>query len=51
MFVSPFPNVNDGRLTPDGQRFLMVKLTDGGETIQVVLNWTEELKRLLPTAD
>jgi len=40
-------------ISPDGQRFLMIK---GGETtaqgqgqINVVLNWFEELKRLVPT--
>ena len=35
----------------DGQRFLMVKALDGEETstqINVVLNWFEELKRLVP---
>ena len=35
---------------PDGQRFLMIKAV-GGSTgqINVVLNWFEELKRLVPT--
>jgi hypothetical protein len=39
-------------VSPDGQHFLMVK--PAGEPgratqIEVVLNWTEELKRLVPT--
>jgi hypothetical protein len=38
-------------VTPDGQRFVMVR---SGQTvvptqIHVVLNWFEELKRLVPT--
>ncbi len=36
----------------DGQRFLMMKEGDLGETqgqINVILNWFEELKRLVPT--
>jgi Tol biopolymer transport system component len=38
-------------ISPDGQRFLMEQ-DAGGEAlteIRVVLNWTEELKRLVPT--
>ena len=37
-------------ISPDGQRFLMIKLEqqEGGQ-INVVLNWFEELKRLVPT--
>ena len=35
---------------PDGQRFLMVQPQQGaGAPIHVVLNWFEELKRLVPT--
>jgi eukaryotic-like serine/threonine-protein kinase len=37
-------------VAPDGQRFLMVKTIDAGETpaqINVVLNWFEELKRVV----
>ena len=39
-------------ISPDGQRFLVVK--EGGQEsmvtqINVVLNWFEELKRLVPT--
>ena len=37
-------------ISPDGQRFLMLKKEQGRETqIHVVLNWFEELKRLVPT--
>ncbi len=40
-------------VAPDGQRFLMIKEADEGEgqlgQINVVLNWFEELKRLVPT--
>ncbi len=37
-------------ISPDGQQFLMIKEV-GGNTAQinVVLNWFEELKRLVPT--
>jgi serine/threonine-protein kinase len=42
-------------VSPDGQRFLMVKPVEqdqGAPTqINVVLNWTEELKRLVPTGN
>ena len=46
---------------PDGQRFLMVKLMEGneknamliedyfGDSVSIVLNWFEELERLVPT--
>jgi len=37
-------------ISPDGQRFLMIKLEEGSTApINVVLNWFEELKRLVPT--
>jgi serine/threonine-protein kinase len=40
-------------VSPDGQKFLMLKPTDQKQPaltqINVVLNWTEELKRLVPT--
>jgi Tol biopolymer transport system component len=46
-----FPNYD---VSPDGQRFLMLKSVEqeqaGPTQINVVLNWTEELKRLVPTA-
>ena len=36
-------------VTPDGERFLMIKESEKQVTqIQVVLNWFEELKRLVP---
>ena len=39
-------------VTPDGQRFLMIKLSDQelpATQLTVVLNWFSELKRLVPT--
>ena len=33
----------------DGQRFVMIKDDAGSGRLNVVLNWTEELKRLVPT--
>jgi len=39
-------------ISPDGQRFLMVQAPEqevGASHINVVLNWFEELKRLVPT--
>jgi len=37
-------------VSPDGERFLMIKTGEtGADTINVVLNWFEELKRLVPT--
>ncbi len=37
-------------ISPDGQRFLMIKKEEGQQDqINVVLNWFEELKRLVPT--
>jgi serine/threonine protein kinase len=41
----------DYDVSPDGQRFLMVKMVDESEVpaqINVVLNWFDELKRLVP---
>ena len=36
----------------DGQRFVMVKQSETGATqINVILNWFEELKRLVPTEE
>jgi Tol biopolymer transport system component len=35
-------------VSADGQRFLMVKGESGVASLSVVLNWTEELKRLVP---
>jgi Tol biopolymer transport system component len=44
-----FPNYD---VSPDGQRFLMLKPSDQGAPTQiiVVLNWFEDLKRRVPTA-
>ena len=36
-------------VSPDGQQFVMVKDETGSGRLNVVLNWTEELKRLVPT--
>jgi Tol biopolymer transport system component len=36
-------------VSPDGQRFVMVKDEAGSGRLNVVLNWTAELKRLVPT--
>ena len=35
-------------VSPDGKRFVMVKDETGSGRLNVVLNWTEELKRLVP---
>jgi len=40
-------------VSPDGQRFLMLETVEGEKPVtemNIVLNWAEELKRLLPTA-
>jgi serine/threonine-protein kinase len=43
-----FPRTNYD-VTGDGQKFVMVREVDQGPTrIEVVLNWAEELKRLVP---
>jgi eukaryotic-like serine/threonine-protein kinase len=53
--ANPLPNGTQPfyDVSPDGQRFLMLKpIEQAGATptqINVVLNWTEELKRLVPT--
>jgi Tol biopolymer transport system component len=36
-------------ISPDGQQFLMIKSPEGQAQINVVLNWFEELKHLVPT--
>ena len=36
-------------ITSDGQRFVVVKMDEESVPIHVVLNWFEELKRLVPT--
>jgi hypothetical protein len=52
-YAHPSP-VRNYDVTADGQRFLMVRddrapLVDEAREIQVVLNWHEELKRLVPS--
>ena len=44
-------NISNYDVAPDGQQFVMVKETEDQEVgqIHVVLNWFEELKRLVPT--
>jgi serine/threonine-protein kinase len=37
-------------ISPDGQRFLMVKDEQGAARLNMVLNWTEELLRRVPRA-
>jgi serine/threonine-protein kinase len=50
--VAPVPSA-DYDVSPDGQRFLMLKSADQAEAaptqINVVLNWFEELKQKVPT--
>jgi serine/threonine protein kinase/Tol biopolymer transport system component len=36
-------------VSPDGQQFVMIKDEAGSGRLNLVLNWTEELKRLVPT--
>jgi hypothetical protein len=45
--IGPYPNYD---VTPDGQRFVMFKLDEefAPTQINVVLNWFEELERLVP---
>jgi serine/threonine-protein kinase len=38
-------------ISADGQRFVMVKDESGAGRLNVVLNWTEELKRRVPTIE
>jgi eukaryotic-like serine/threonine-protein kinase len=49
--TAPFPSTNYD-VSPDGQRFLMIKPSEAGEAaptqINVVLNWFEELKQKVP---
>ena len=50
--VSSRPPRNRGDIHPDGQRFLIAKNEQAGETptdLILVQNWFEELKRLVPT--
>ncbi len=36
-------------VSPDGQRFVMVKDESSSGRLNIILNWFEELKRLVPT--
>ncbi len=49
LFETPFPVSPDFDITPDGQRFLMIRIGEAemGQ-INVVLNWFEELKARVP---
>ena len=59
LFRGRYTNTTSGAvvnydISPDGQRFLMIKAADEEEEpgqIHVVLNWFEELKRLVPTGE
>jgi hypothetical protein len=56
LFKGEYVMVNAGRtydVTPDGRRFLMIKSAAAATSsstpqLVVVLNWQEELKRLVP---
>jgi Tol biopolymer transport system component len=52
LFDGPFLADNTGHpaydVSPDGERFLMI-FNDESIRLDVVLNWTEEVKRLVPT--
>ena len=45
----PTRSLSNYDVHPDGQRFLMVKRAAGAERLNVVLNWSEELKQRVPT--
>jgi eukaryotic-like serine/threonine-protein kinase len=51
-YVPPPGTTPNYDVSPDGQRFLMIKSNEAGEAapaqINVVMNWFEELKRLAP---
>lgn len=50
--LGPYERTPNYDVTRDGQRFLMVKPPAGNAAaaqLNVVLNWHEELKRLVPT--
>lgn len=46
-------HVRDYDVAPDGQRLVMVKerISDDSDEVVLVQNWTEELKRLVPTGN
>ena len=45
-FTITVPNYD---VSLDGQRFLREKDESGSQRLNLVLNWTEEVKRLVPT--
>jgi serine/threonine-protein kinase len=58
LFVGDFPTVLGGRnydISPDGKRFLIVQRTASAAnetptpTLEVIINWFEELRRRVPT--
>jgi serine/threonine-protein kinase len=52
-FRGPTIPTGQSGVSADGQRFLMLETVDGEKPVtemNIVLNWAEELKRLLPTA-
>ncbi len=56
LFEGQFFTGGDGNtsydVAPDGQRFVMIKASEEQQesaSINVILNWFEELKRLVPT--
>ena len=53
VYAEPLGNGRSYDVSPDGQRFLMLKENGGGRTAQrrlaVVLNWFEELQARVPT--
>ena len=52
LFERPLPVITSFDVTPDGQRFLMIQAGEQQaepNQLNVVLNWFEELKRLVPT--
>jgi len=57
LFEGQFYTAGEGNtnydVDPDGQRFVMIKAVEAEEgqpgQINVILNWFEELKRLVPT--
>jgi len=54
LFTGNFASETGGRnqmygVTADAQRFIMVESGDDAEHVNVVLNWLDELERLVPT--
>jgi hypothetical protein len=51
-YIPPSPNISFYDVSADGQRFLMVKPIEQAQAatqIVVVQNWSEELKRRVPS--